>query len=147
MVVAKLLNDIEFFKAMTDREKVRIIEGQSFFEGFEAGEFIIREGQRNDSLYVVIKGTALVTKNSHPEHVIATLRPGAIFGELSFLTGRPRSTNVVTSEKVICFVMNSASFNRMDIAFQLKVKNELIKILVARLDDMNAALLESMVRQ
>ena len=143
MVVAKLLDEIPFFQAMTDREKLRIVEGQSFFEGYEPGEFIIKEGERNDALYVVIKGTALVTKRAHPEHVIATLQPGAIFGELSFLTGRPRSTNIVTSEKLICFVMNSAAFNRMDVGFQLKVKDELIKILVARLDDMNAALLES----
>ncbi len=58
---------------------------------FAPGAAIVREGEVNDNLYVIVQGAAEVVRG---EHQIAVLPPGAHFGEMSLLNSRPRSATV-----------------------------------------------------
>lgn len=62
-----------------------------------AGETIVREGERGDSLFLIASGTVRVsTRGEQDEDVpLAVLGPGDFFGEVSLLTGRPRTATVV----------------------------------------------------
>jgi CRP-like cAMP-binding protein len=68
------------------------------------GEGVIREGDPGHSVFAVVSGTLLVVKvvELHEPYTglfwdtIATLGPGAWFGEASLLTGAPRNATVVT---------------------------------------------------
>jgi len=133
----QLLDTISFFKIFSPEEKKLILESESYFESFEPGEQIIEEGGLDNSLYIIIKGTAVVTKSSHPDRVITTLSGGAIMGELSFLTQRPRSSNVKAAEKVVCFSLNRETMALLDSGMQHKIKDQLIEVLIGRLDAMN----------
>lgn len=138
MVILKLIDRIPFFAKFCQEDKLWLAEAGSFFENYEKGDFIIREGEAGDTLLVIIKGSVSVTKNSHPERVLAYLKDGAIFGEISFLTNRSRSTNVIAEERTICFVMNSDTMKGMGHSLQLQFRDQLIDILVKRLDAMNS---------
>lgn len=137
----QLIDSVPFFGGFSEDEKRIIINSDSYFESFEAEDRIIEEGSRDSVLYIIIKGKAVVTKNSHPDRIIATLEAGTVMGELSFLTNRPRSTNVTATTKVVCFTLNSETMKLLDSSMQHKIKDQLIDILVRRLDEMNCIFL------
>ena len=63
---------------------------------FGRGEIICREGESGDTFYVVRRGTVEIladTPNGGQKHV-ADLHAPAFFGEMSLLTGEPRSATV-----------------------------------------------------
>ncbi len=64
---------------------------------YAAGEPIVRQGERGSSMFVVARGEALVTivGGAGP---LARLRRGEVFGEMSVLTGEPRTATVTAAE-------------------------------------------------
>jgi CRP-like cAMP-binding protein len=60
-----------------------------------AGEELIRKDDVSDELYIVTDGSFKVYDDSYGEDFVhAILTKGAIFGEMSFLDGTPRSASV-----------------------------------------------------
>ena len=73
---------------------------------FEPGGVILREGHRSDAMYVLISGRVAVEKESDSTGVVLDeLRPGAVFGEVSYLAGMPASASVVARTPVDVFVL------------------------------------------
>ena len=60
---------------------------------YAAGEAIVRQGQAGRSLFIVVHGEASVTLAGTSGEV-ARLRSGDVFGEMSLLTGEPRTATV-----------------------------------------------------
>ena len=56
-----------------------------------AGAELIREGEPGRELYVILRGTALVTKGGRK---LRELVPGDFFGEMALLEDRPRLATV-----------------------------------------------------
>ena len=61
---------------------------------FEAGEFVVREGDPGDELFVILEGEARVERKGSP---LATFGAGEFFGEVAVFDGRPRSADVVAA--------------------------------------------------
>ena len=133
------IKDIEMFKHFTENEKLDFANLQHSILGFGDGDFIIKEGDKNISLYVLIKGTVLITKTGN-DTPLAALKPGAIFGEMSFLSRKPRYSNVVADESVIVIKMDGEFFRKVKPEIKDKIKDYLIELLITRLDAMNEAL-------
>ena len=140
MLILKLIDKVPFFAEFSQEDKELLAESGSFFEIYEKGALIIQEDTKEDALFVIIKGSATVFKNIDPKRTLATLQQGAVFGEISFLTHRPRSTNVKAQEKTICFLVNGNTMKEMSLSVQLQLKDQLIDILIKRLDAMNSIL-------
>jgi small-conductance mechanosensitive channel/CRP-like cAMP-binding protein len=60
---------------------------------FAAGEAIVRQADQGDSMFIVLRGTVHVVLEPSGEEV-ATITAGGFFGEMSMLTGEPRSATV-----------------------------------------------------
>jgi hypothetical protein len=65
---------------------------------FDAGEVLVREGQPGESLFLIDEGRVMVSKGGMAAGTgmvhLASLGPGELFGEMSLLTGEPRSATV-----------------------------------------------------
>jgi small-conductance mechanosensitive channel/CRP-like cAMP-binding protein len=68
------------------------------------GQVLFRQNDPGDSFYVISKGTAevLVSADGQPEKVIATLGSGEFFGEMSALTGQPRTATIRAASAFEC---------------------------------------------
>ncbi len=63
---------------------------------FNDGEKVIEEGDSGDSLYLIESGRARVTAHLLGREVeLAVLGEGDVFGEVAFITGRPRTAGVI----------------------------------------------------
>ena len=63
---------------------------------FGAGEVIVRQGETGRSLFVVHRGEVVVRLEPDGREVART-RPGGVFGEMSLLTGDPRTATVAAA--------------------------------------------------
>ncbi len=78
-------------------------------ESFNAGDVLMLEGDSGDSLYTVLQGTVEVKAKGKR---LAHLGSGEMIGELSVLTGEPRSATVSAIEPVRAARLTRTRFER-----------------------------------
>ena len=73
----------------------------SSLKTFKAGQFLFREGETSQSLYLIKKGSVGVRKAKGSGHVeLARLYTNEVVGELSFFDRQPRSASAVAINEV-----------------------------------------------
>ena len=107
---------------------------------YKKGENIIRQGEKDSTIFVLLKGSLAITKDEVLDTELNTLNLGAMFGEIPLNTGKSRSTNVISKKKVVVLKMDSYLLKTLDPAILNKFKDHLLKILIDRLDEMNIAM-------
>jgi hypothetical protein len=97
----RLLETVQIFATLPADERARLAAAarESLYA---AGESIVREGDAGTSMFVVARGEMVVTLDPLAREV-ARLGPGDFFGEMSLLTGAPRTASVtaVTDVEVL----------------------------------------------
>ena len=71
------------------------------------GEVLIREGEADASLYVILRGNAEVLRGGE---VVNRLGPGDYFGEMSLIDRVPRSATVVAGQAMTFLVLERDRF-------------------------------------
>ena len=107
------------------------------------GEGIIREGDRGESLFMVMAGSLQVVSVSERTEpytglywdVLAELGPGAWFGEASLLTGAPRSATVVALTPSELVGVPKAAFEK-SILHNPQVVERLVDLMESRAERM-----------
>ena len=140
--VLALFDKIDFFLEFTSEEKKVVAGLKSNIQKFQPNEQIIKQGEADFSVYIVLKGSVSITKNEHPNLVLNKLKAGAVFGEMSLLAKRMRSTNVTAEGEVIALKIDGEYFDKIDLPLQSKFKDKFLEILIKRLDDMNETILK-----
>ena len=82
---------------------------------YGSGETIVRQGEDGQSMFVVASGSVSIVLEPAREEVART-RSGGYFGEMSLLTGEPRSATVLASGDVVVLEINADLFRRMAVA-------------------------------
>lgn len=80
---------------------------------FEPGEIIMTEGEPGDSLFVLTSGRARVfARNALGQNVpVRIMEEGEFFGEISILTGRPRTTTITSATACSLLELNRRSLD------------------------------------
>lgn len=90
-----LLERSSFFEGMRPWQAKKIILSANL-ESFEPGEFLVRQGELGDTMYVVIDGEVEVRRGQDPQKtLIATLSAGDLFGEIALVSRSRRTADVV----------------------------------------------------
>jgi len=108
---ARSFDGVEILAALTDEQRVELA-AVSRPQLYAAGEAIVAEGDAGDSMFVLARGEAAVTL-SQTEGVVATLRAGAFFGEMSLLTGDARSATVSAVTDCELIEVSADAFRRV----------------------------------
>jgi type VI secretion system protein ImpH len=80
---------------------------------FPAHAVVVRQGAPGSSLFVIRRGGVKVVQHeaSGKEVLLATLHAGEYFGDASFLTGKPRTATVITTDKAEILEVSRQQFD------------------------------------
>lgn len=86
------------FKDLSAEEFKQIVARLSL-RHFDRNSVVMKEGDAGDSLFIVVRGSVRVSTKGprQKELVLANLGEGDFFGEVSLLTGRPRTATVIAT--------------------------------------------------
>ena len=89
------ISNVDLFALLSDEARGRVADGARE-RRFAAGETIVREGERGSSMFIVEAGRLGVSVHGKvgQSQRLAVLEAGAAFGEISLLTGDPRTATV-----------------------------------------------------
>lgn len=99
---------------------------------------IVRAGDKTDSLFVIVSGSAKVLNRDAEGHevILSLLGAGQCFGEMGLIDGSPRSADVVTNENCQLLVIAKADFKKA-LAGNVDLGLNIMKSLVLRLREAN----------
>ncbi len=106
------LRSLPLFEGLSD-DQIRSVSSTSALLRFTAGETLVRQGDTGDSMYVIKSGSVRVMVSagaSGDRKLVAKLGAGQFFGEMSLLTGEPRSASVISEAETEVMVLSKADF-------------------------------------
>ncbi|HKP86608.1 MAG TPA: mechanosensitive ion channel family protein [Blastocatellia bacterium] len=104
------LSKIELFDKLTDEERYELARGLRAAP-FVRGEAMTKQGAQAHWLYLIVEGEAEVDiAIDGKSEKVATLRGGDYFGEMSLMTGEPRSATVIATTDVKCYRLDQQAF-------------------------------------
>jgi len=107
------LRKVPLFASLFQEDLVKICRGLRIIKA-SRGEKVCREGDPGDALYIIRSGmVAVTTRRNEGERTINYLHKGEIFGEISLLTGEPRSATVKVILDAELFVLSKNAFEEI----------------------------------
>jgi len=135
MITKEDIRKFDLFKILPDEIIATIIPRLAVHE-FPAGKTIIYSGDPGYSMFMILRGSAAATliDNEGTECTLSTMKEGDVFGEMSLLSGEPRSANVraVTNVRVIHMYQNV--FNELRESYP-ELNNAFFRLLMQRIGE------------
>lgn len=105
---------------------------------FKWGEYIFREGDEGDSLFLIAKGAVRISRNvpGTGEEAITVLKKGECFGEMAMLDPSTRSTDAIVDSRCDLITIARSDFEALldaDREIAYKVLRAVIRLLSERL--------------
>jgi CRP-like cAMP-binding protein len=103
------LKQVPLFSSLSQRQ-LRRLAHDCRERTFKPGTSMLQQGHMSGiEFFMIAEGKASVRVNGRK---VATLGPGAHFGELALIGGRPRTATVTAETPLRCLVMKSWDFRR-----------------------------------
>ena len=130
---ADFLATVSLFSHLKQEELQRLAN-QSRYCSFKFGDVIIREGEHDDRLYILISGKVNVFKSygAKKEKRLRTLEPPAYFGEIALVDDRVRSATVVAIQDTRTLCLDKLNLDR-EIERSPLIAKKLLQMLNRRL--------------
>lgn len=110
--VERQLKRIPLFKHIFEDSPAQFLRLIHLAEVIEvdAGEYILRQGEKDDGVYFLLKGQLEVGLSEDDRAAINTIYPGEMFGVIAMITQQPRAVYVKASQsqrKHLAFKLNT----------------------------------------
>lgn len=140
----ELLRNVAIFKDLDDAELAEVAE-VCHEEKFVSGEYIFREGEHGNRLYLIVEGDVRISRDvpGSGEEAIAILKPGALFGEMAVFDRSERSTHAISNGGTTALTITRPDFEMLldfnrELAY--KVLWSVTRLLSVRLRNTNDSL-------
>jgi CRP/FNR family cyclic AMP-dependent transcriptional regulator len=100
------LQQVPLFSACS-RKDLQLVARRAEDVKVSAGKVLVTEGETGHEFFVILEGTAKVTKKGRK---VATVGPGAGFGELALLDKAPRNATVIAETDMELVVLGQREF-------------------------------------
>lgn len=145
MNVIDALKKFQFFESMEESE-LRFLAEHLQHERYTPGQRIVEENMSGKGLYLIVGGEVKVIKERQDADslVLAVLRSGDFFGEMSLFDGGPHSAPVIAGTETELLILERDDFLKLmeaDPIASLKITVRVAKVLSFRLRTANEKLL------
>ena len=109
------LKNIPLFKSLNEEEFTSIHEKLEEVN-YTKNTLVFEAGEIGDCLYVVVEGEVEVYIESGEKSdkiILSTLGKGDYFGEMSLITGEPRSASILTLEECVFLRLSKSDFDQL----------------------------------
>ena len=124
---ALLLSRLDLFSDLSEQECGSLASSAAVLQVCR-GDAVVSAGQAGESMFVVLEGALeAVIEQEGEQVVVGTIEPGDFFGEMSLLTGEPRSATVRAATEAIALEIDKADLTplfqaRPELARQIATK-------------------------
>ncbi len=97
-MIADVLRQSALFADLDDAQRAKIAD-ISRTQTYQAGEYVFKEGEPGNRLFLVASGEVRISRNipAAGEEALAILKPGACFGEMAVFDRSERSTDAIAN--------------------------------------------------
>ena len=108
------LHDVRVFEAFSDSDLLALTE-RLRERDLRRRQILFREGDRGDEMFIVRRGTILISKavTGKVEQVLVRVEPFDFFGEMGLFDGSPRSASAQAETDVELLVLGRDSLQAM----------------------------------
>lgn len=139
---SEYLDTVPIFAPLSD-EEIATLAKSSTRRVFAPGEAIVRMGQEGGSMFVIMRGAVSVQlPDGAGSRTINELGPNDFFGEMSLLTGEPRSANVVANEETHVMQIRKAAIKPL-----FEANPKLLESISAIVDERRRLLVQQKLEQ
>jgi CRP-like cAMP-binding protein len=110
----RIVSGVDLFSQLTEEQRRRIA-GTTTMRTFGNGEAIVRQGAPGQSMFIVSAGEVAVQLEPEQREV-ARIARGGYFGEMSLLTGEPRTASVVARGDAVVLELDAEVFRALGAA-------------------------------
>lgn len=104
---------VDLFRDLGDAQRANLAD-ELRYTPFAVGESVTQEGERDEGLYIIVEGEAIVRIGKGAEQrEVARLHAGQFFGEMSLMTGEARTASVVAATNLECYRIDKPAFQRI----------------------------------
>ena len=110
-----LLAKIELFEHLDDEER-EIVATKMRRQFCQAEEILVKRGDKGESMFILLEGLLYVfldIRDSGEETKVAQIVPGQFFGEMSLLTGEPRSATIKATTDTVVYEIRKDTMNAL----------------------------------
>jgi len=115
-VLARILSMSPIFKEIPIDARIELAKNFKLIH-YKAGDEVIRENTRGDSMFLIRSGhvQVLMENPKVPNRVIdlGEIHEGSFFGEVSLLTGKPRTASIIAACPLELMELNKKDFNQI----------------------------------
>ncbi len=145
LLKAEILNElrkVELFKMLNEEQILKLAESSSRHL-YSKGEILVNQGDSGDSLLIISDGSVevYVSDNSGRKTHLADLHEGDYFGEMSLLTGEPRSASVSAASETEVIVVRKDGLADL-LETEPSILEPLSEMLEKRLEDLSGRIVD-----
>src|SRR5690348_12858847 len=129
------LQKVKLFSGLSPMECQEVVKRMRRRD-FPPATVIVREGAPGSSMFFITSGGVEVRKkdpNTNIDFLLTEMGPGQNFGEMSLLTGKPRTATVITTQPTTCAVLEQKDFQDLLLGYP-KIGLALTTILAERVE-------------
>lgn len=142
--VTDLLKKVAIFKDL-EEDELKQVADVCREEKFVSGEYIFREGEHGNRLYLIVDGEVRISRDvpGSGEEALAVLKAGALFGEMAVFDRTERSTHAISNGGTTVLTISRPDFEMLldfnrEVAY--KVLWACVRLLSSRLRSTNDSL-------